>query len=254
VPVRDAGGKLAVDGETGIMFVLVPAGTWWIGAPATEVPLEVREGPPVEVDLPAYFIAKHEVTQGQWLRLAGSNPSIHPAGSVSQGQKIDLRHPVEGVNWHDADLWMQRHGLRLPDEEQWEVAARGGTREAWSCGEESKLEYAANIADASTEAIGYHDRSPWNDTFVIHAPVGMFAANPFGLHDVHGNVAEWCANSWYPYGESRAAVERRPGVRMIRGGAFDDDPFRVRSAARMRNHPVILIALLGLRAMRTLDP
>ena len=253
VPVRDAGGKLAVDGDTGIVFVLVPAGTWWIGAPATEVPLEVREGPPVEVDLPAYFIAKHEVTQGQWLRLAGSNPSIHPAGVEYQGAAIDLRHPVEGVNWHDADTWLQRHGLRLPDEEEWEAAARGGTSTAWWCGEVEQLQTAANLADASAKALGFDNLAAWDDRFMIHAPVGSFAANPFGLYDAHGNVAEWCSNSWYPYAKSRAAREQRGKFRMVRGGAYDDDPSRLRSAYRQRSPIETPSPMIGLRAARTLD-
>ncbi len=254
VASRDAAsGKLALTADSGIVFVLVPAGSWRIGTDRDAAGWVDGEQPAHEVDLPAVFIGKYEVTQGQWTRLSGGNPSVHAAGSTFSRAAIDLRHPVESVTWLEADTWLRRHGLRLPDEEEWEVAARAGTTAPWWCGDAAHLEGAANLADAPTKAIGFPERVAWDDGFLVHAPVGSFAANPFGLHDVYGNVGEWCANSWYPYGRSRAGREQRGPMRIVRGGAYDDDPKRVRSANRERGSVETRSKGIGLRAARGLD-
>jgi len=101
---------------------------------------------------------------------------------------------VESVNWHQAAEFAQRVGLSLLTEEQWEFACRAGSTQPWYTGAEpSSLEGHANMRDQSAKAFG--QTLEWNDGYALHAPVGSFAPNLYGLFDMQGNVSEW-TRSW----------------------------------------------------------
>src|SRR5262249_38820451 len=142
----------------------------------------------------------YEMTQGQWLRLVGSNPSLGAPGS-STG--ISLSNPVEQISWKECELWLGRLGLVLPTEAQWEYGARGGTTTPrWTGIGTDGLAKAANVADMFLHENGGTPSwkfESWNDGYAIHAPVGSFDPNPFGLHDVLGNVWEWCRDGLNRY-------------------------------------------------------
>lgn len=209
-PAREAAtGTLSLSKGSGIVFVLVPAGTFWMGAQAGDAAGEnfdpeagPEEGPVHEVSLDAFFLAKHEMTQAQWLRVAYDKPSRY-RGDIeifkdrSTGEvtgRITQMHPVERVTWSECDHVTGIMDLLLPTEAQWEYAARAGTSTPWWTGSEPEtLEGAENLCDSTTRAIGeagwtYEE---WSDGYPAHAPVDAFKPNPWGFHNILGNVGEW---------------------------------------------------------------
>ena len=119
--------------ETGLVFVLVPGGSFTMGASAAgaldpDPNAQPSEGPPHTVRIDAYFLSKYEVTQEQWFRLAGTWPSSwFVGGSYGGDPTISPVHPVDFVSWQECDRLLERWSLRLPTEAEWEKAARGGT-------------------------------------------------------------------------------------------------------------------------------
>ena len=154
---RAAASRWKIEPETGVVFVLIPAGPVVPGG---------------EENVSAAFIAKYELTRAQWQRLAGQDPSFFREG--------DRTAPVESVSWEDASEQFPRWGWVLPEERLWERAARGGTTTEWWTG-----------ADETEVASGGKVNHDWGDGV---DPVGRFRANPFGLHDTIGNVWEWCGD------------------------------------------------------------
>jgi hypothetical protein len=208
-------------------------------------------------------MSKYEMTQGQWLRLTGRNPSAYGPGFKRVGRKIDLTNPVEQVTWEDCDLWVRRLALILPTEAQWEYAARGGTTTPrWTGIGTDGLAKAVNLADAFFHGNGGPPSDPyesWDDGHTVHAPIGTFPANPFGLHEVLGNVWEWCRDRWSDYDEATARpgdglrTPRRSGSRAFRGGCFLNLAEDVRSAIRWGNSPSHRESGVGVRPARVLD-
>jgi formylglycine-generating enzyme required for sulfatase activity len=253
VAERNADGELVLKESTGIVLVLLPGGTFSmgtrapdpahrLGTPNTDPAARSSEGPVHEVRLEPFFLAKHEMTQGQWLRATGTNPSAYPAGAEIGGRKHTLLHPVEQIKWADARRVLGRLGLALPTEAQWEYAARGGTTTVyWSGDWKDSLAGAVNIADRYCKQNG--GPGSWlfelwiDDGYVVHAPVGTYKKNPFGLHEVTGNVWEWVEDHYGGYD-----LPVRPGTgerlvprdtpRVFRGGGFRANAVHVRSGDR----------------------
>jgi formylglycine-generating enzyme required for sulfatase activity len=266
--VRGADGRLAIDGETAVVFVLIPSGSFVMGAqaadpsgPQYDPSASGHESPLRRMEIDACFLAKYEMDQGQWRRLTGSNPSTFVDGDSVAGERIDDRHPVESVSWSTCTAVLTRAGWLLPTEAQWEYAARADTTTIWWTGSDaSSLQGAANICDR--HAHEYEVIPSWRYEMAIddgrysHAPVGSYRANPFGLHDVCGNVMEWCRDLFAPYANARNpgdgfVLESDENRYVVRGGGYENnDASSVRSARRGGYRSDQTSQSLGVRPMR----
>jgi formylglycine-generating enzyme required for sulfatase activity len=133
---------------------------------------------------------------------------------------------VENVDWDMTTGLLGRHRLVLPTEAQWEYGCRGGTVTPWFCGLEELVRYA-NVADATAKPrTSWWTCEEWSDGHLVHAPVGSFRPNGFGLFDVHGNVWEWTRDGDHGAGAVPRAgdgLRGDPGSlssRIFRGGGF----------------------------------
>ena len=277
-------GRLVVRDDTAVVLVLIPVPEepvlLGMAVPDERLPemmhteaeyglmkTEPREGGCVPVALRPYFVAKHELTQGQWLAVMGDNPSLHKPPRKG----ITLAHPVDRISWDQAMLAARRFGLCLPTGAQWEHAARAGAEAPWWCGYDAEAWHGAeNLADRSYEKgrgpleAGVARYEPFDDTFALHAPVDALRQNPFGLHHVLGNVREWVATPYYRYVEAwpqppdgdmvRRDPRKTPETdeREIRGGSFRDDWLSSRSTRRHSQPRNSHTQLSGVRLGRPL--
>ena len=272
IPAHDAAGNISVDKNTGIVFVLVAGGSCWVGADELRGPHRdpgaLDNEMPQERTLGPFFIARHELTQAQWMRLSlGDNPCQFKSGftAAKMPTTVTLTHPVESVDWSTSTALLRTHGLLLPTEAQWEYAARAGTTTPWHTGDDpAGLEGFENLCDLTMKGVypGTRVSLEWSDGHVVHSPVGSFRPNPFGLFDVHGNVGEWCRD---PGGYQRDPVDGPAALRLSirlgaayplthRGGSFRTMTRDARSAARHQVNPEVRREDLGVRVVRMIDP
>ncbi|MCB2055312.1 MAG: SUMF1/EgtB/PvdO family nonheme iron enzyme [Geminicoccaceae bacterium] len=226
-------------------MVVVPAGSFQLGSPASESSRRAEEGPQRRVCFAEPFaIGRFEVTWRQYSACVSAGACRSPGARAG-----DL--PVEGVGYEDARAyaaWLVRRTgrpYRLPSEAEWEYAARGGTGTAYFWGASSGSGHAV-CADCGTR---YDFDGP--------APVGSFPANAFGLHDMAGNVWEWVADCWNESHEGARSdgTARRDGncrKRVLKGGSYESRPHVLRSAARKGDFPDGSIGR-GFRVMRPLN-
>ncbi len=265
VPVRGVDGQLGLDESSALVLVLLPGGRFLLGAQSTDASepnydpgAGENEGPVNATDLAPYFVAKHELTQAQWRRLTGVNPSNVNGGRRFGGKLITLLHPVETIDWKEAREVLALAGLLLPTEAQWEFAARGGTSTPWWCGESpGPIEDCGNLADPAFVAVfGPSDSTAeGDDGWAVHSPVTASDPNPFGLHGVIGNVSEWCLDLQGDYTDvvTPPAAERQPFAalkRVIRGGGWASGPVAARSAGRDADEASYKAPTLGVRPAR----
>ena len=247
-PRREKDGRLVRTEASGVVLVLVPGGTFLMGAsrtpggPGFDAQAKPSEGPVHPVRLAPFMISKYEMTQAQWLRAADHNPASFPVGRTVGGRVIRGLNPVEHVSWDEAVEMLRRLDLTLPTEAQWEYAARGGTSTPWSTGAaRESLRGHANLADRwcrdhdGPESWRYE---AWlDDGHTVHAPTGSFAANGFGLHDMAGNVWEWVRDGLADYrtpvrGDDAERPAPRDARHVFRGGGFRSTAGHARPAER----------------------
>jgi formylglycine-generating enzyme required for sulfatase activity len=248
---RGADGKLVTKESMGLVFVLIPERAAWVGAQATDPRghnydphTNANEFPPHEIKLPPYFISKYEMTQQQWESLTGHNPSFHGRSNYAPSLNEALKpwsglHPVENISWLEATLRLKQLDLDLPTEEQWEVACRAGSNAPFWSGDKEALAEVANVADAFAKTVNGRSSGAfesWSDGNALHAEVGAYRPNGFGLHDVHGNVWEWCSDAVPPYSSPGSAdaptAEAPASLRVSRGGSYYDEAWSARAAYR----------------------
>ena len=184
----------AITSTNPLGFIWIPPGTFTMGTPTGEGP--AKESPETSVTLTkGFFMGKYEVTQGEYLSVVSNNPS---AFSLTNGHADYLSRPVETVSWFEATNYCaaltQREHIagrlqtnwvyRLPTEAEWEYACRAGTTNMFSYGD-----------DPDYTNLTYYAWYNANSASQTH-PVGQKLPNPWGLYDMHGNVAEMCQD-WF---------------------------------------------------------
>jgi len=239
--------KMVLDCGNGVMMTLnyVPAGEFMMGSPADEEDREDDEGPRHRVRIARGFhMGVCEVTQEQYEALIGENPSNFKGSDL----------PVENVSWTDAVEFCKRLSahcgkpVRLPTEAEWEYACRAGTTTPFYFGETISTDQANYDGDFT-----YANGKPGEDRQKT-TPAGSLPANALGLHDMHGNVWEWCGD-WYDsgyYAKSPASDPQGPATgefRVIRGGSWSGSPNFCRSADRAWLDPSLRYLINGFRVV-----
>lgn len=223
-------------------FVLIPAGSFYMGSPATEKHRDSYEGPlhRVRISKP-FYMARFETTQDQYMAVTGKNPSHFSGGNL----------PVDSVTWDEAVAFCNKLGsrFRLPTEAEWEYACRAGTATPYNIG------VTISTKQASCWAWPDNTTGPQRTT-----QVGSYSVNAFGLYDMHGNVREWCSD-WYSenyYSHSPSVDPRGPtsspnNRRITRGGSWGHADVICRSASRYHCRPDKEFSDVGFRVVLELN-
>jgi len=235
----------------GMNLTLIPAGEFEMG--------EGTEAHRVRISKP-FYMGIYEVTQSQYERVMGTNPSWFNAigGGHERISGLDTSDcPVECVNWNDAREFCRklseinneqssRRYYRLPTEAEWEYACRAGTTSKFHFGDE----LSRDMANGNYPTLTSKERPHLNRT----TSVGRFRSNAFGLFDMHGNVWEWCEDVFDGEEYSKRSrltadplVTTGSAFRVVRGGSWFDNPSRASSANRERVAPVFRIQYYGFR-------
>ena len=224
-----------ITNSIGMRLVLIPKGTFTMGSPENEKGRDENEAQHEVTISRDYYLGIHEVTQSQYEKVMGENPSFFQHAAET------LDHPVETVTWFDAVKFCKRLSelpeekmagrvYRLPTEAEWEYACRAGSKSAFPLEDEDDLGFLALYGwfkgNSSGQTHGVCQKKP----------------NSWDLYDMHGNVWEWCSDRYgeYPEGPVIDPVGPDEGSRrVVRGGFWDCDAQYCRSAQRFKRIPSI---------------
>ncbi|MFN9623357.1 MAG: formylglycine-generating enzyme family protein [Cyanobacteriota bacterium] len=266
-----------------LLMLRIPAGSFLMGAPEEEEGSQDNERPVHRVELGEFLLGQTPVTQAQWRAVALWEPrpgeeawrqelDPDPVGRLSDPKPFaGERRPVVNVNWHDATEFCHRLHIRtgknycLPSEAQWEYACRAGTTTPFHFGEMISTEVAnydgnytyrsTTIEDGSNRNRRDNKSKPTTVYRQQTTDVGIFPANAWGLHDMHGNVWEWCNDHWNDAYHG-APEDDRPWIdeqaednktMLLRGGSWLYGPRSCRSACRSRYRPGSRLTFIGFR-------
>ena len=242
-------------------MVQIPGGSFVMGSPKNEAERRENESPQHPVSLTGFFMGKYAVTQAQWQAVAAMpqvNQALNPDTSRFKGNQ----RPVETVSWHDAVEFCNRLShhtgkqYRLPSEAEWEYACRaspvasaGSFRagEAVGSGTSTPFHFGETITPELANYNGdyTYGSGPKGVYRAETTVVRSFPANAFGLHDMHGNVREWCLDHWHGTYEDAPTNgsawinldAETDASRVLRGGSWRSNPRYCRSASRNINNP-----------------
>jgi formylglycine-generating enzyme required for sulfatase activity len=212
----------------GAEFVLIPAGTFMMGDAVLHQ---------VVISKP-YYMQVTEVTQGQWQKVMGNNPSLFNACGGDC--------PVENISWVDVQEFVRRlnqkegvNKYRLPTEAEWEFACRAGSavKDAPGAKEDEFGDYA------------WYDANSDRKTH----PVARKKPNAWGLYDMHGNVSEWCQDWYDDYPEGKVIDPKGPSSgqhKVLRGGSWLGSAVTLRSSFRGEDYAVVRCNDIGFRLVR----
>lgn len=209
--------------RTGLEFVLIPGGSFMMGSEESSI-----EKPVHSVSIEPFLLCRTECTQEAWDRIGG----------YDERRWKEARRPIESVSWHDCTAWCKNAGLRLPTEAEWEYACRANTSTRYCFGDSStRLSYYANYARCGASK---------------SIDSGLKRTNAWGLHDMYGNVWEWCQDEYYgnykgaPTDGSAWEIGVYP-CRVNRGGSCYMSAWFCRSTTRDWNSPDLRCRDLGFR-------
>ncbi len=257
-------------------YVYVPAGAFKMGDNFGDG--ESRERPVHVVDLESFYIAKYEMTNGEWKKFRDdpgySDPKYWPNGYVvpkdqnpywndatnhGGGTPGSDKYPMLSVNWDEATAycnWLSAKTgkkYRLPTEAEWEKAARGTDQRRYPWGANIDLSYANYVNEARSNTameVGFFNGEKRDDKQTHNN------ASPYGAFDMAGNVMEWCSD-WYHHDYYSTSPRKNPrgpetgAYKVLRGGMFVEDGFDMRSYGRSSAWPSFLgYRMVGFRAVR----
>jgi uncharacterized protein (TIGR02996 family) len=245
----------------GMRFVLIPPGRFLMGSPPAEERRRANEHQREVVIRRPFYLSVFPITQTEHEQVTGSNPSrFCNSGRQANGLSgLDTsRFPVECITWDEAEAFCEQlmqsaedtksgRVYRLPAEVEWEYCCRGGA---------SSTPFHFGPSLHSTQA-NFHGRFPYGGAgegpwLERPCPVGTFPCNAFGLHDLHGNIQEWCydpyeENPFVDWSGDDLVDPRESSLRVIRGGGWSDYGQDCRSAQRGRREPSERSSDLGFR-------
>ena len=239
-------------GDVPLQLLWIPPGNFIMGSPIDELNRSNSESPQHSVTFQkGFWMSKYELTQIQWYAIMGNDPSYF---------KGDNR-PVEMVSWNDIrgpggfidklNALYPRYGFRLPNEAEWEYAYRAGTATRFWWGDDPNHIEIDNYA-------WYWSNSNIGNGRETH-DVGLKLPNAWGLHDMAGNVWEWCEDDWHsnydkaPIDNSAWVDNPRGKLRLLRGGSWHLNQNYCRAASRYNYNPDVRYYSFGFRVVCTLD-
>ena len=246
-----------------VEMMRIPAGKFQMGS--SHIDADADENPVHQVYVDTFYIDKYEVTNAQYKRFVDANPQWQKARIAPHWHDGNYLyewnrntyppgkgdHPVRYVNWHGAVAYAQWVGKRLPTEAEWEKAARGGFEE-----------YTYPWGDTMD-----FNKTNLNNRVGDTTPVGQYPANGYGLHDMCGNIREWCLDQWDPRfynasplnnpvaGESVLHILSNfrsvETLRVLRDGSWANSPRKSRIANRNKRPPTTANRVIGFRCARS---
>jgi sulfatase modifying factor 1 len=248
-PIPTAPATKSITNKIGMTLNVIPAGTFMMGSPVTEKDRESNETQHEVTISKAFYMQTTEVTQSQWTAVMGTEP-WKGQGDVKEGPN----YPASYVTWDDAVAYCEKLSegegktYRLPTEAEWEYAFRAGTKTTWSFGDD----------EASLGDYAWHRENAYDIGELYAHQVGLKEPNAFGLYDMHGNVYEWCHDYFEEDYYKQSPAQDPPGPvtgssRVLRGGSWDHNSRRTRSANRNRLVAGYRYHRYGFRLVRELD-
>jgi formylglycine-generating enzyme required for sulfatase activity/serine/threonine protein kinase len=240
--------SLRTNALDGLDYVRIPPGTFQMGCvPGDSCDLDEQPRHPVTLGR-ELWMGRTEVTVGAYTRFTSGTRRSMPLAPAWNADWRDESHPMVNVTWEDARAFCEWSGGRLPTEAEWEYAARGGR-------EGAIYPWGNTISHEQANFEGVQGSDQWANT----SPVGSFAANGFGLHDMAGNVWEWMAD-WYGetyYSGAPSTDPKGPPSgksRVVRGGSWLTNARTLRASARPWLGPSDRYGALGFRCVRDAAP